>query len=128
MDANGAFYGGGKAGGTFDPIAFVMRPIVILRAVCWVGNCWVIFHQIHLFPSSSRIEKNRFLLSHCVIIWCHTLQKKGERNLLIRFSSDSNIYVEKKKITIENDYLDLGFQGKYKKKICSVEYLFIFSW
>ncbi|XP_026469088.1 synaptogyrin-like isoform X2 [Ctenocephalides felis] len=35
MDAGGA-YGGGKAGGTFDPIAFVQRPPVILRAVCWL--------------------------------------------------------------------------------------------
>lgn len=35
MDAGGA-YGGSKAGGTFDPIAFVQRPPVILRAVCWV--------------------------------------------------------------------------------------------
>ncbi|XP_058055320.1 synaptogyrin [Anopheles bellator] len=35
MDIGGA-YGGGKAGGAFDPIAFVQRPIVILRAVCWL--------------------------------------------------------------------------------------------
>lgn len=37
MDAGGA-YGGGKAGGAFDPITFVQRPQVILRAVCWVNN------------------------------------------------------------------------------------------
>lgn len=36
MDAGGA-YGGGKAGGAFDPITFVQRPQVILRAVCWVN-------------------------------------------------------------------------------------------
>lgn len=30
-------YGGGKAGGTFDPIAFVQRPIVVLRSLCWVN-------------------------------------------------------------------------------------------
>ncbi|XP_050505779.1 synaptogyrin [Diabrotica virgifera virgifera] len=35
MEAAGA-YGGGKAGGTFDPISFVQRPQVILRAVCWL--------------------------------------------------------------------------------------------
>jgi len=35
MEAMGA-YGGGKAGGSFDPIAFVQRPQVILRAVCWL--------------------------------------------------------------------------------------------
>ncbi|KAK2583069.1 hypothetical protein KPH14_009102 [Odynerus spinipes] len=33
MDGGGA-YGGGKAGAPFDPIAFVQRPQVILRAVC----------------------------------------------------------------------------------------------
>ncbi|KAL7287611.1 hypothetical protein TKK_0018257 [Trichogramma kaykai] len=33
MDVGGA-YGGGKAGAAFDPIAFVQRPQVILRAVC----------------------------------------------------------------------------------------------
>ncbi|XP_012273543.1 synaptogyrin [Orussus abietinus] len=33
MDGGGA-YGGGKAGAPFDPIAFVQRPQVILRAAC----------------------------------------------------------------------------------------------
>ncbi|XP_015516603.1 synaptogyrin [Neodiprion pinetum] len=33
MDGGGA-YGGGKAGAPFDPIAFVQRPQVILRALC----------------------------------------------------------------------------------------------
>lgn len=32
----GGAYGGGKAGGAFDPIAFVQRPAVILRALCWL--------------------------------------------------------------------------------------------
>ncbi|KAB0794083.1 hypothetical protein PPYR_13703 [Photinus pyralis] len=35
MESVGA-YGGGKAGGTFDPIAFAKRPQVILRAVSWL--------------------------------------------------------------------------------------------
>ncbi|XP_017773394.1 PREDICTED: synaptogyrin-1 [Nicrophorus vespilloides] len=35
MEGLGA-YGGGKAGGAFDPITFVQRPQVILRAVCWL--------------------------------------------------------------------------------------------
>ncbi|XP_030745233.1 synaptogyrin [Sitophilus oryzae] len=35
MEGAGA-YGGGKAGGAFDPINFVQRPQVILRAVCWL--------------------------------------------------------------------------------------------
>ncbi|CAH1992100.1 unnamed protein product [Acanthoscelides obtectus] len=35
MEGGGA-YGGGKAGGAFDPITFVQRPHVILRAVCWL--------------------------------------------------------------------------------------------
>lgn len=30
-------YGGGKAGTAFDPITFIQRPQVILRAVCWVS-------------------------------------------------------------------------------------------
>ncbi|MPD02138.1 Synaptogyrin-3 [Portunus trituberculatus] len=29
-------YGGGKAGAPFDPLTFVQRPQVILRAVSWV--------------------------------------------------------------------------------------------
>lgn len=33
MDAGGA-YGGGKAGAPFDPISFIQRPQVILRALC----------------------------------------------------------------------------------------------
>ncbi|XP_028178542.1 synaptogyrin [Ostrinia nubilalis] len=35
MDTAGA-YGGGKAGGAFDPQAFIQRPPVIVRAVCWL--------------------------------------------------------------------------------------------
>ncbi|XP_034830582.1 synaptogyrin [Maniola jurtina] len=35
METAGA-YGGGKAGGAFDPQAFVQRPAVIVRAVCWL--------------------------------------------------------------------------------------------
>ncbi|XP_063362343.1 synaptogyrin [Cydia amplana] len=35
MDSTGA-YGGGKAGGAFDPQAFIQRPPVIVRAVCWL--------------------------------------------------------------------------------------------
>lgn len=31
-------YGGGKAGAPFDPLTFVQRPQVILRAVTWVRN------------------------------------------------------------------------------------------
>ena len=36
MDAGGA-YGGGKAGAPFDPIGFVQRPQVILKATCLVS-------------------------------------------------------------------------------------------
>ncbi|XP_066159287.1 synaptogyrin [Euwallacea fornicatus] len=35
MEGVGA-YGGGKAGGAFDPISFAQRPTVILRAICWL--------------------------------------------------------------------------------------------
>ncbi|CAG9786018.1 unnamed protein product [Diatraea saccharalis] len=35
METTGA-YGGGKAGGAFDPQAFIQRPPVIVRAVCWL--------------------------------------------------------------------------------------------
>lgn len=52
MDVAGA-YGGGKAGATFDPIQFVRRPQVVLRALCWVcifsilsRNCFIDFSQI----------------------------------------------------------------------------------
>ena len=30
-------YGSGMAGGSFDPVAFIKRPQVILRIVSWVG-------------------------------------------------------------------------------------------
>lgn len=38
MESAGA-YGGGKAGGAFDPQAFVQKPPVIVRSVCWV--CYI---------------------------------------------------------------------------------------
>ncbi|KZC11267.1 Synaptogyrin-2 [Dufourea novaeangliae] len=37
LGMDGGAYGGGKAGAPFDPIAFVRRPQVILRAVCLVS-------------------------------------------------------------------------------------------
>lgn len=37
MDVGGA-YGGGKAGGAFNPITFIQRPQVLLRAICWVSR------------------------------------------------------------------------------------------
>lgn len=43
MDGAGA-YGGGKAGGAFNPIAFAQRPPVLLRAVCWVSNVFIFSH------------------------------------------------------------------------------------
>lgn len=36
MEAGGA-YGGGKAGGAFDMMQFIQKPIVILRCCCWVN-------------------------------------------------------------------------------------------
>jgi len=36
INAGGA-YGGGKAGGAFDPLTFVMKPQVVIRALCWVS-------------------------------------------------------------------------------------------
>lgn len=36
MEGGAGAYGGGKAGGIFDPITFVQRPQVILRALCWL--------------------------------------------------------------------------------------------
>ena len=31
-------YGGGKAGAVFDPLTFVQRPHVIVRAISWVST------------------------------------------------------------------------------------------
>lgn len=36
MNAGGA-YGGGKAGGAFDPLNFAIKPQVVVRALCWVS-------------------------------------------------------------------------------------------
>ncbi|XP_017110554.1 synaptogyrin [Drosophila elegans] len=33
---NGGAYGGGKAGGAFDPLTFAMKPQVVIRALCWL--------------------------------------------------------------------------------------------
>ncbi|XP_017837645.1 synaptogyrin isoform X2 [Drosophila busckii] len=35
INAGGA-YGGGKAGGAFDPVTFAMKPQVVIRALCWL--------------------------------------------------------------------------------------------
>ncbi|KAL9915858.1 synaptogyrin [Glossina fuscipes] len=41
MNAGGA-YGGGKAGGAFDPLAFAMKPQVVIRALCWLFSVVVL--------------------------------------------------------------------------------------
>ncbi|CAH0563800.1 unnamed protein product [Brassicogethes aeneus] len=59
MEAQGA-YGGGKAGGAFDPISFVQRPQVILRAVCWLFSIIVfgcISSQGWLYDEASKKNK-----------------------------------------------------------------------
>ncbi|XP_068146326.1 synaptogyrin [Drosophila tropicalis] len=33
---NGGAYGGGKAGGAFDPLTFAMKPQVVIRGLCWL--------------------------------------------------------------------------------------------
>lgn len=46
MNAGGA-YGGGKAGGAFDPLTFAMKPQVVIRALCWVS--WhFCMHSVHI--------------------------------------------------------------------------------
>lgn len=48
MEAGNAF-GGQKAGAPFDPITFVQRPQVFLRALCWVRQkfnvCLFVRHE-----------------------------------------------------------------------------------
>ena len=38
MEGGGTAYGAGKAGGPFDPLAYIKKPQVILRAVSWVSD------------------------------------------------------------------------------------------
>ncbi|KAI4455912.1 synaptogyrin [Holotrichia oblita] len=59
MEGIGA-YGGGKAGGAFDPVAFIRRPQVILRVVCWLCSI-IVFGCISsqgwmYLPESSKEE------------------------------------------------------------------------
>lgn len=44
INAGGA-YGGGKAGGAFDPLTFAMKPQVVIRALCWVS---LVLHKKNL--------------------------------------------------------------------------------
>ena len=46
MEGGGA-YGAGKAGGPFDPIAFIKKPQVILRLVSWVSK--IVMHDLAYF-------------------------------------------------------------------------------
>lgn len=55
MEGIGA-YGGGKAGGAFDPVAFIRRPQVILRVVCWVCKVLIILKAC----TAETILNNRF--------------------------------------------------------------------
>lgn len=48
INAGGA-YGGGKAGGAFDPLTFAMKPQVVIRALCWVS---LVLHKKKNLPLS----------------------------------------------------------------------------
>lgn len=69
MESVGA-YGGGKAGGTFDPIAFAQRPQVIVRAVCWVSS-----------------EKINFVLILCKRVVLLRIQVIDERSPLLEWGT-----------------------------------------
>lgn len=51
---DGGAYGGGKAGAPFDPIAFIQRPQVILKAICLVSFFleYIILRFLFLLTSS----------------------------------------------------------------------------
>lgn len=77
MEGVGA-YGGGKAGGAFDPISFVQRPQVILRAVSWVSwrSLFHLFAFVHWnVPNLSRSSGTEggywFLTGHIGHPYCH---------------------------------------------------------
>lgn len=53
INAGGA-YGGGKAGGAFDPLTFAMKPQVVIRALCWVS---LVLHKKNLPPSHSTLPR-----------------------------------------------------------------------
>ena len=63
MNAGGA-YGGGKAGGAFDPLAFAMKPQVVIRALCWVSFEGHFKLYIHLYVCTyTYINTNILLLT-----------------------------------------------------------------
>ncbi|XP_017473496.1 PREDICTED: uncharacterized protein LOC108364356 [Rhagoletis zephyria] len=60
MNAGGA-YGGGKAGGAFDPLTFAMKPQVVIRALCWVLE--IIFMNLKVLtpPNRSKRKKKKII-------------------------------------------------------------------
>lgn len=68
MDGGGA-YGGGKAGAPFDPIAFVQRPLVILRALCLVSLRIITnFNFPEYFLSYILIRRTKFEMVNTLIL------------------------------------------------------------
>lgn len=67
MDVGGAF-GGGKAGAPFNPILFVQRPQVFLRALCWVRPIYekksFFFLVLYSFYKTRKIDSNDFAHAH----------------------------------------------------------------
>uniref|UniRef100_A0A182IXJ2 Uncharacterized protein n=1 Tax=Anopheles atroparvus TaxID=41427 RepID=A0A182IXJ2_ANOAO len=66
MDIGGA-YGGGKAGGAFDLIAFVTRPTVILRAVCWMSSVKTRKHYVLADLGFSAFWSFLFFIGFCYL-------------------------------------------------------------
>lgn len=65
---NGGAYGGGKAGGAFDPLTFAMKPQVVIRALCWVSNS---SFRAPSIKGGSRIRVG-IALGIAAILWAHT--------------------------------------------------------
>ena len=64
MDAGGA-YGAGKATGQFDPIAYIKKPQVILRAVSWVSVVLRTKIVLHFELSTFVLCKKYAINMHC---------------------------------------------------------------
>lgn len=84
-------YGGGKAGGSFDPLAFVQRPIVVLRSLCWVNEQKTQIKIFHFPPHIRRthIDYHKIDFSHlsdCV----KNMKKILEDSWMKRIKSEKN--------------------------------------
>lgn len=114
MEGGGTAYGAGKAGGPFDPFAYIRKPQVILRAVSWVSSPDVSVIFIKTWSRSEGEMRERRVDSWCcqipILRELVCVQGAGSDSTLQIFLSHiyiSYLHTQSKVVKVHKSFLEI---------------------